>query len=750
MNEDNIKDETELLKETGNAFMKKYKELLKLKADSLMKDSNRTKYSYNKILKKSKINKKQYGATSKLPLIKNIKNNNYNYLQYLKNTKDIKFFHSSPKKSLINFGSFYHKKDRMIDSNGTNDFQKIKPYFKMSHKFSQEHKNINKMNSNQMYLKSMIEANLTNIHRNEISKKINYHLNNSNLLDGENKESNLNKNFNSTNLIQKLPNSKYNIKYIYQNRSEEHFNIRKINIKNDDSNEKDINVIERENKDNAQSQNEIVKSENIKGFVNNLKINLKELKNSNSEQNILKSKKIIKKINIINNTKSNHNSVQKKDKNNLPTPQSNKNFFIIYPGNNSKLIEKVILTRPNWEKLHADMKKHESNLLWTPLTMQINFNYHKTIDNFHLVNHFEFQNELTNKRNTFINLLKYCELNNVDLFSFYPLTIILPLNNDNMNRTLENFKKCYFDLPNLVEDPENKNSNFLYKYYRNYFHVKSNLKLGSIQKLIIPKTHYAMKNLWLIKRINLNRGREIKVMNDLEKIILEIIQIASEQNLKYIIIQKYIEKPLLYCGRKFDIRIWVLFTNLISNNKFEAYVFKEGHLKASSETFDINSLDLFIHLTNYSVQKYNKNFSKSEIGNEISFDTFQKELDKKKNGKINFRRDIFPKIIKIIGITANIAKNKINGFNRKNCFEIFGYDFILDEDYNPFLLEINTNPGFEESSPLIEMLVPRMIDDALRLTIDKIFERKDKNKNCSQFSVNNYNDKENMWQKIKL
>ena len=31
---------------------------------------------------------------------------------------------------------------------------------------------------------------------------------------------------------------------------------------------------------------------------------------------------------------------------------------------------------------------------------------------------------------------------------------------------------------------------------------------------------------------------------------------------------------------------------------------------------------------------------------------------------------------------------------RKNIFEIFGYDFIIDEKFQPFLLEINTNPGF--------------------------------------------------------
>ena len=40
-----------------------------------------------------------------------------------------------------------------------------------------------------------------------------------------------------------------------------------------------------------------------------------------------------------------------------------------------------------------------------------------------------------------------------------------------------------------------------------------------------------------------------------------------------IVIQKYIEKPLLYYGRKFDIRIWVLLTQNLN-----VYMFEEGHL----------------------------------------------------------------------------------------------------------------------------------------------------------------------------
>lgn len=61
-------------------------------------------------------------------------------------------------------------------------------------------------------------------------------------------------------------------------------------------------------------------------------------------------------------------------------------------------------------------------------------------------------------------------------------------------------------------------------------------------------------------------------------------------------------------------------------------------------------------------------------------------------------------------------------------FEIFGYDFMVDKNANLWLIEVNTNPCLEESSPLLQKLIPRMlskglfnVDDAFRLTVDKIF-----------------------------
>ena len=449
-------------------------------------------------------------------------------------------------------------------------------------------------------------------------------------------------------------------------------------------------------------------------------------------------------IHIYKKSKSSHKSYGLEK---LFKKKKRKNYYLILPGNNSKLVEKCLLTRPNWEKISDSNNLCSCNLIWTELSHDINFSLHSETSLSQIINHFECHSEISNKKNLFINLLRYCEYNNINLFSFYPLTIIFNFKQEFYSEQVEGFKQLYYELPDLIEDKNKENDNK--KNYNNYFRVNLVKRVGSSQKIIIPKSNFKGKNLWIIKRINLNRGREIKVLSDIGSILNELETGKKEKKYNYLIIQKYIESPFLYDRRKFDIRIWVLFSFLSDNYKFEVYVFKEGHLKACSEIFDLYSDDLYVHLTNYSVQKYNKNFSKVEIGNEISFETFQKELDKRGDGK-NFKKDVFPKIMKIIAYTANASKNKINILIRKNCFEIFGYDFILDSNFEPFLLEVNTNPGLEESSPLIQMLVPRMIDDAFRLTVDKIFEREDEDKNKSKFKVDGYTDEENMWQFVNL
>jgi hypothetical protein len=291
-------------------------------------------------------------------------------------------------------------------------------------------------------------------------------------------------------------------------------------------------------------------------------------------------------------------------------------------------------------------------------------------------------------------------------------------------------------------------------------------KLGAKTKLYIPTNHYSGYNMWVIKAIDLNRGRCIKIAKDLNKIssLLKKYKKGVERNIKEdeeteqndlksnnrkykannVLIQKYIESPLLYKGRKFDIRLWVLLSH-----KMDLYVFKEGHLKTCSVPYELGIINTFIHLTNYSIQKYNDNFSKYEEGNEVSFFTFQQYLNMEHSYKgMNIYGNMFDKMCDIIKITMLSVRDKINIFSRQHSFEIFGYDFILDKDMNPYLLEVNTNPGFEESSSLIKEILPRMIDDALRLTVDELYPPVIVNGNKSCFTVDGYSNEDNLWQHV--
>jgi len=85
--------------------------------------------------------------------------------------------------------------------------------------------------------------------------------------------------------------------------------------------------------------------------------------------------------------------------------------------------------------------------------------------------------------------------------------------------------------------------------------------------------------------------------------------------------------------------------------------------------------------------------------------------------------DILPQIKELIVKSMYAVRKKIDPYKRKHTFEMFGYDFILDEDFNVWLIEVNTNPCIEESSELLKVLLPRMIEDMLRITIDRIFPR---------------------------
>lgn len=47
--------------------------------------------------------------------------------------------------------------------------------------------------------------------------------------------------------------------------------------------------------------------------------------------------------------------------------------------------------------------------------------------------------------------------------------------------------------------------------------------------------------------------------------------------------------------------------------------------------------------------------------------------------------------------------------SKAHNFEIFGFDFMIDQNFHPWLIEINTNPCLEISCPVLMDIIAPMI-----------------------------------------
>ena len=123
-------------------------------------------------------------------------------------------------------------------------------------------------------------------------------------------------------------------------------------------------------------------------------------------------------------------------------------------------------------------------------------------------------------------------------------------------------------------------------------------------------------------------------------------------------------------------------------------------------------------MTNNSIQKNSSQYGSFESGNQLSFRDLSKFIG------VEQAEAIWERMKEITYMTFSSVKRKLNPNAIKNCFELFGLDFIIDEELKVWLIEVNENPCLECSSPLLEELNPRMVNDAFKLTIDKIFWEK--------------------------
>lgn len=238
-------------------------------------------------------------------------------------------------------------------------------------------------------------------------------------------------------------------------------------------------------------------------------------------------------------------------------------------------------------------------------------------------------------------------------------------------------------------------------------------------------THHRMRGAWIVKPVASSRGRGIFIVNHPNQVPLD----------EPMVVGKYIDNPLLINGHKSDLRLYVLVT---SYDPLIIYLYEEGLVRFATVKYDHTGKNLWnpcMHLCNYSINKYHSDYIKSadpdidDQGHKWSLSAFLKHLKANNIDTLQMMQSIEDVIIKSI-LSVEFPVNSASKMfvpHRNNCFELYGFDILIDSDLKPWLIEVNLSPSLNTESPIDMKIKSAMISDLLSVVgipaIDPVLKR---------------------------
>ena len=222
-----------------------------------------------------------------------------------------------------------------------------------------------------------------------------------------------------------------------------------------------------------------------------------------------------------------------------------------------------------------------------------------------------------------------------------------------------------------------------------------------------------MQTAWILKSVNKSRGRGITIECDLPSILS-----TFEANEYRLVAQRYIERPLLILRRKFDIRQWVLVTSI---NPLVVWRYSNYYLRFSSKEYSssLGGDDYRIaHLTNQSIQKKCDDYGGAIDGNMWSRSQFHGFLAEQHGAEAGAATAalIEQRMKSVIGSALRSVCDVIEP--RAASFELYGFDFMIDERHGVWLLEANSSPDMSRNAAPLRQIVDDGLDDLLNVVVD--------------------------------
>ncbi|CAH0551742.1 unnamed protein product [Brassicogethes aeneus] len=226
-------------------------------------------------------------------------------------------------------------------------------------------------------------------------------------------------------------------------------------------------------------------------------------------------------------------------------------------------------------------------------------------------------------------------------------------------------------------------------------------------------THNRIKGPWIVKPVASSRGRGIFIVETPNQVPLE----------EPVVVAKYLSKPLLVAGHKCDLRLYIVVTSF---DPLIIYIYEEGLVRFATVKYDSSHKQLWnpcMHLCNYSINKYHSDYVRSDdpsaenVGHKWTLSALLRHLKSEGRDTISLMSQIEDLVIKAILASANSIISACNMFvpHLNNCFELFGFDILIDDSLKPWLLEVNLSPSLNCESPLDVRLKSAMLADLLTM-----------------------------------
>lgn len=200
----------------------------------------------------------------------------------------------------------------------------------------------------------------------------------------------------------------------------------------------------------------------------------------------------------------------------------------------------------------------------------------------------------------------------------------------------------------------------------------------------------------------------------------------SDDKKDRVIIQYYIQRPLLIHGKKFDIRVYMLVASAYPYIVF----YHPGYLRRSIVKYNGESTEKSVFLTNTHFQSMEKKFA---LNDHIwGFERFQKVssafviyfillltceqyLSDHHVAGSQYVSTVLNSAIKK-GLLFNLMSAKDTLVRRKGSYHLFGLDFMIDDQLRVHFIEANGYPGFTWSRDFpTRQMVTEMFDLLIEL-----------------------------------